>query len=286
MSIYVWTSEIKNIYVWTTPVKEVYVGTTKIRPTTPPYLCFTANTAGSTVQLTKTWSPTSVTLETSTDGINWTSYYPNWTRTLSNIWDKVYFRNTSETTTGFSTNTSNYYKFVMTWSIAASWDTTSLINKNLTDTLSWGYCFLLLFHNCTSLTSAPELPATTITNNCYYSMFNWCTNLTTAPKLPATTLVQYCYSSMFSDCSNLEILPKLPATTLKNYCYSNMFKWCSKIKLNTTQTWEYQTPYRIPTTWTGATATGALGNMFRATWWTFTSDPTINTTYYTSNTLI
>lgn len=33
MSIYVWTSEIKNIYVWTTPVKEVYVWTTKVRPT-------------------------------------------------------------------------------------------------------------------------------------------------------------------------------------------------------------------------------------------------------------
>lgn len=32
MSIYVWTSEIKNIYVWTTPVKEVFVWTTKVRP--------------------------------------------------------------------------------------------------------------------------------------------------------------------------------------------------------------------------------------------------------------
>lgn len=32
MSIYVWTSEIKNIYVWTTPVKEIFVGTEKVRP--------------------------------------------------------------------------------------------------------------------------------------------------------------------------------------------------------------------------------------------------------------
>lgn len=37
MSIYVWTSQIKNIYVWTTPVKEVYVGTTKVRPTILEY---------------------------------------------------------------------------------------------------------------------------------------------------------------------------------------------------------------------------------------------------------
>jgi hypothetical protein len=32
-----------------------------------PELCFTANTAGSTVKLTKNNSPTAVTLETSTD---------------------------------------------------------------------------------------------------------------------------------------------------------------------------------------------------------------------------
>ena len=32
MSIYVWTSKIKNIYVWTTPVKAVYVWTQQVRP--------------------------------------------------------------------------------------------------------------------------------------------------------------------------------------------------------------------------------------------------------------
>lgn len=32
MSIYVWTSEIKNVYVGTTPVKEIFVWTTKVRP--------------------------------------------------------------------------------------------------------------------------------------------------------------------------------------------------------------------------------------------------------------
>jgi len=37
MSIYVWTSKIKNVYIWTTPVKEVYVWTTKVRPTILEY---------------------------------------------------------------------------------------------------------------------------------------------------------------------------------------------------------------------------------------------------------
>ena len=34
-------------------------------------------------------------------------------------------------------------------------------------------------------------------------MFKDCTSLTTAPELPATTLVKYCYSNMFYGCSNL-----------------------------------------------------------------------------------
>ena len=44
----------------------------------PDYLCFTANTAGSTVQLWKNWSPTPVTLETSTDWENWSTYTFSW----------------------------------------------------------------------------------------------------------------------------------------------------------------------------------------------------------------
>lgn len=32
MSIYIWSTEIKNIYLWTTPVKEVFLGDTKVRP--------------------------------------------------------------------------------------------------------------------------------------------------------------------------------------------------------------------------------------------------------------
>jgi hypothetical protein len=34
-----------------------------------------------------------------------------------------------------------------------------------------------MFYGCTSLTQAPELPATTLASNCYQYMFNGCTNL-------------------------------------------------------------------------------------------------------------
>lgn len=244
-------------------IKAVYLWDNKVRPTeyTWPELCFTANTAWSTIQLTKTWRPTSVTLETSTDGENWSTYTIWNTITLSNIWDKVYWRNTSTTDTWFSTDDSNCYKFVMTWSIAWSGDINYLLNKNSTTTLS-SWCFTYLFYNCTALTSSPTLPATTLANCCYYIMFAECSNLTTLPSLPALSLPAYC-------------------------CYY-MFKNCSKIKLSSTQIWEYQTAYRIPTTWTWTLWEDSLNYMFYGTWWrrSWTWTPTINRTYYTSNTLV
>lgn len=87
-------------------------------------------------------------------------------------------------------------------------------------------CYSYMFYNCTSLTSAPALPATTLASHCYESMFRGCTSLTTAPALPATTLADSCYQEMFSSCVNLTAAPALPATTLAHYCYGDMFRDC------------------------------------------------------------
>ena len=127
----------------------------------------------------------------------------------------------------------------------------------------------------------------TLADSCYKSMFSGCSNLTTAPELPATILANYCYDHMLSGCSNLTTAPELPATTLADYCYQYMFNDCTNIKLSETQTGEYQTAYRIPTSGTGTTGTKSLSNMFQNTGGTFTGTPTINTTYYlsTSNTV-
>ena len=145
-------------------------------------------------------------------------------------------------------------------------------------------CYQSMFSGCTSLTQAPALPAMTLAANCYYSMFNGCTSLTQAPTLPATTLATQCYNSMFSGCTALPQAPALPATTLKTFCYSKMFYGCTSLKLSSTQTGEYTVAYRIPTTGTGTTATNALTDMFASTGGTFTGTPSINTTYYLSNT--
>ena len=119
-------------------------------------------------------------------------------------------------------------------------------------------CYASMFEGCTSITTAPELPATTLANNCYsnmfknctsltkaptsigvsstiiadfccYLMFESCTSITTAPELPATTLANDCYGNMFEGCTSITTAPELPATTLANGCYSNMFKNCKSL---------------------------------------------------------
>ena len=251
----------------------------------PQELCFTANTAGSTIKLNKIWSPLTISLETSIDANNWTVYTIWSTITLSNVWDKIYMRNTSETPVDWGGNGSYYYQFVISWSVAASWDINYLLCKNSTNT-TIAYCYINLFNWCTGLTSAPKLPATEAKEGCYRSMFFWCTGLTEAPELPFTSVERICCYDMFNWCTNLTSIPLLKPTSFVFQCCRNMFSWCSKIKLSTTQTWEYQTEYRIPTTWTWSMSGDALYNMFGSTWWTFTWTPTINTTYYTSNTLV
>ena len=91
------------------------------------------------------------------------------------------------------------------------------------------YCYFKMFEGCTSLTSAPELKATTLADYCYFSMFEGCTSLTSAPELTATELAGYCYGSMFSGCTSLEKAPELKATTLANHCYSFMFYGCTSL---------------------------------------------------------
>ena len=96
-------------------------------------------------------------------------------------------------------------------------------------TIATQYCYKAMFDNCTSLTQAPELPATTLASNCYNSMFSNCTSLTQAPTLPATILADHCYRFMFNGCANLTQAPELPATTLADYCYDSMFQYCTSL---------------------------------------------------------
>lgn len=94
---------------------------------------------------------------------------------------------------------------------------------------SGGYEYAGMFQYCTSLVTAPELPATTLSDRVYQLMFKDCTSLITAPELPATTLRKECYRAMFEGCTSLMTTPKLSATNLYYGCYGYMFKKCTSL---------------------------------------------------------
>ncbi len=89
------------------------------------------------------------------------------------------------------------------------------------------YSFAYLFAGCTTLTKAPSLPATTLSNYCYKGMFAGCTGLSVAAQLPATTLAEGCYEDMYSGCTAISAMPDLSGTTLSKYCYRRMFAGCT-----------------------------------------------------------
>ena len=252
-----------------------------VREGPPDYLCFTAEEAGSTVAMVVRGTPTKgQAFETSTDGTNWSVFTPGTTTiTLANTGDKVYFRGNNTTV---SESNRNYYRFVMSGKIAASGNIMSLLDKTCqSTTISNNYCYYYMFYGCTSLTTAPALPATTVARSCYSYMFAGCKSLTTAPELPATTLAESCYSYMFNGCTSLTTAPELPATTLANYCYQNMFFRCTGLKISATQTGEYTTAWRIPSTGEiAAEASSWNASMLSGTGGTFKGNPSINTTYY------
>ena len=196
-------------------------------------LCFTAQEAGSTVKLTKVKSAPYVNLQTSTNGSSWTPYAVEDVITLANVNDKVYFKAVGSNSV-MGSSQSNYNKFVMTGKIAASGNINSLLEEDeeTARTISLAgkdYCYNGMFNGCTALTTAPELPATTLANSCYSMMFWRCSSLTQAPELPATTLAARCYNQMFQNCSSLTQAPTLTATTLDARCYTNMFQNCSSL---------------------------------------------------------
>ena len=187
---------------------------------------------GGTITLVKIGSPTVVELEYSFDrGATWTVWQPdndgNRSLVLS-AGQRMYVRNTSESGTGFSTSSSNYYHFAFTDNVYAYGNTDSLLCKYPKNAFLTEYCYYGLFYNC-ELFSAPKLPNLTLISNCYRAMFESCTSLVIAPELPATTLSPYCYRYMFGSCTSLQKAPELPAKTVKTESYEYMFDGCTSL---------------------------------------------------------
>ena len=191
-------------------------------------LTFKATQDGSTVKLTKTGTP-SGDFQTSTDGGNTWEDYTIGTAIALNTDEEVSFR--AKENRAEAQNSDNYFYFEMTGKIEAWHNVMSLYRPNDFATYESvvSYAFNRLFMECTSLTKAPELPATTLATYCYNSMFYGCQSLTEAPVLPATTLASSCYQFMFSGCQSLTKAPVLPATTLADFCYQYMFSGCQSL---------------------------------------------------------
>ena len=183
-------------------------------------LTFKGLSNSNAVQLQRIGSPSTIVLDYSKNNGPWTTY---------NVGDIIEF-NQGETVAfkgvndHFSRDNSSHYRFYMSGSIEASGNIQSLMNfiDSCTD-----FCYQSMFYNCSSLITAPQLPATTLAPSCYWRMFAGCSALTSAPSvLPATTLANGCYYLMFNNCKALKTAPQLPASSLTLYCYRQMFSGC------------------------------------------------------------
>ena len=217
------------------------------------YLTFTAEQA-TTLTLKQNRNIAPHKLLKSTDGVNWTKWENPSTNGISlNAGQSVYLKADEDALWRTSTGSLHYNNFYSTGKIKCDGDIKSILKlvvpgdysywvsslfrdcKSLTSvpelpaTTLANYCYSYMFRNCTSLSQAPELPATTLAQSCYTYMFSGCTSLTQAPELPATTLAQACYQDMFSGCKSLTQAPELPATKLAAYCYSYMFDGCTSL---------------------------------------------------------
>ena len=97
-------------------------------------------------------------------------------------------------------------------------------------------CYQGMFWQCSSLTTAPVLPATTLADRCYMSMFVRCTSLTATPTFVATALGEGSYFAMFEGCSSLTTVAALPNGSWNSYDspYRYMFTTCPLIDSITT----------------------------------------------------
>ena len=224
----------------------------------PPYLTF-KSPSSFTLKVNDTTKHWNGTLEYSTDTSTWSTW--NGTTTLSSATsgsdNVLYLRGTGNTVitgnhpnyrwvlTGsdiscignienlldYATVESGSHPTMATYCYANMFGYNSSLTKapDLPATKLANNCYYWMFRGCTSLAKAPDLPATTLADSCYNGMFGECKGLTQAPELPATTMVYSCYDGMFYNCTSLTKAPALPATTLANYCYSGMFDYCSSL---------------------------------------------------------
>ena len=203
-----------------------------VNPYTIPFYIENLSGSDNAIQIKKAGStaPT-LTIEKSTDGNTWasmgTTSYTQLSATVPAN-GRLYLRCSA---TQWSTSGSNYNYFILP-SSSGDFNVGGNINSLLygdsfngqtefpsgvgTNTFSR----LFDYSSNTRIKSAEQLllPATTLANWCYLYMFKNCTSLTTAPMLPATTLTEGCYYGMFNGCTSLNYIKCLATNISASDC--------------------------------------------------------------------
>ena len=191
-----------------------------------PYIIFKADS-----EQTLTMSKAIATLEYSVNGGEWKELGINTVEfggSLGNM--KIRGKSSIGTSTSPSTNSYATIGFGNETKVSCSGDIRTLIDYeayNTVNTSNARFCYL--FHNCSNLITAPQLPAMDLATQCYKYMFQGCTSLSKAPELPAVKMRDECYGGMFWDCTSLSEPPQLPATQLAGWCYYYMFYGCTSL---------------------------------------------------------
>lgn len=187
-----------------------------------PYVTFTAEKAQKFMM--KTNGNYNISgLEYSVNFGDWTTVEANKEVTFGGTNGDLRLRGTN--TDGTASALDKYSTITFTDSnvpVACTGDIRTLLDwDNYTTVNTENAMFIKLFENCSVLTSAPELPATSLAYNCYYCMFSGCTNLKSA-ELSIEFLYLGCCGSMFYDCTNLSSVTMLApskAITLSGLSY-------------------------------------------------------------------
>lgn len=195
-----------------------------------PYITFTAN-GEQKFKMTTSGKYTISGLQYSVNNGKWENVEKDIPVTFGGTNGTLRLRGTNINGTASSSIALSNIRFTdKTVKVACTGDIRTLLDwRNYSTVKTQNARFCNLFIDCAVLTSAPELPATTLAKNCYDSMFSGCTSLTDAPVLPATKLADFCYSTMFYGCTSLTSAPKLSAEKLANNCYTYMFSNCNSL---------------------------------------------------------
>lgn len=240
-------SNTNKIIIGNIEASALYIGSTKMwsigggqHDYSLDYFTIESLEDSNTIKIAKAKSPANLSLSYSTDdGSTWTDLTITGGQdfTTINTGDKIIFKGINNC---FASAWDSYYRFNASKNFNVYGNAMSLLfgdnftsNSEFASNTTYNLCGL--FYGTTTLVDASNLifPATTCTAGCYNGAFRGCTSLTTAPQLPALYSAIDCYSSMFEGCINLEIAPEINLVNMSQNCCKRMFCMNRSSKITT-----------------------------------------------------